>query len=139
MLVQSTVLTARPSQHGSTSPMPEKQQEKQHADRGLSPVLKDKKAKLGKGLVFGQLPASEQQERASPPRSLSPLKEPPPTLGSGRGPLHVVVPSTTEAFQVARDLMALSVPPTLRDSSTGVGEGTCLKRKTCFGDARMDS
>lgn len=52
------------------------------------------------------------QEQSSPPRVLSIPREPLPTLWSVRGPLQIVVPSTLEVFQVARDLMALALPPT---------------------------
>lgn len=116
--------------HCSPSLVPKKFQKKQRSC-SLAP------SKEGNGVVskrpcLGCLPSPDCQRATSLSGHLSPPRD--LTPGSGRGPRHLIVPLTPEAFQVARDLMALpapwpagetlKVPPSKGKTTRGPPQGT---------------
>lgn len=97
------------AQHQLMSLVPKKHSKKGHAERGCSPV-----PKLVKRTGTSVRPASGYLSPSALEGSLavwelSPAPVPLPTLGSVRGPLHLVVPIIPEAFQTIKNLLAALV------------------------------
>lgn len=105
VLTQSAPLALSSSRHCSPSPELKKPHKKLHAGRGHSPTpKKDKKGaedELRSALGHSSSPELGAATTSSI-RASSSNRNPPPTPGSSRGTQHLTVPSTPEAFQVAK-------------------------------------